>query len=129
MENVAVQTKFEAEVNPTAKKKGSVRIAKGHPASPGVSIGPCRVIAKREDLRTVKKDEILVCRRAIRDLTSCMDQLKGLVTETGGAGAFAAHYARECDVPFVAGVNDIMASVTDGQIIRIDGSKGTVSLL
>jgi pyruvate, water dikinase len=129
MSNVAAQRDYVAETNPTAKKKTEVRIIKGIAASAGVAIGPCRVILRAKDLDTVKKGEILVFRTASPDMTLYMGRLKGLVTEVGGGLTVAANYAREYGVPYVAGVADVMAAVTDGQIIRLDGSKGTVSLL
>jgi pyruvate,water dikinase len=125
MKHAAVQTKFEGQANPTT----IAQIAQGRAASPGVAVGPCRVITRRQDLGSVKKNEILICRKAIPHLALYMGQMKGLVTENGGALTIAASYARECDVPHVAGVNDVMASVINGQIIQIDGSKGIISLL
>lgn len=127
--NLAVQNEYEVEAEPTAEQKPDVRIMTGIGASNGVASGRCRVVTRLEDLNSVKTDEILVFRTAAPCLVPIMARLKGLVTEVGGRLTIAAHYAREYGIPQVAGVNDLMASVTDGQIIRIDGSKGTVSLL
>lgn len=129
MSNIAVQREFVAETNVKPKKKAEIKIMKGIGASAGVAIGPCRVISRSMDLDAVKKGEILVFCAASPELIPHVGDLKGLVTETGGRLTTVAHYAREDEVPHVAGVGGIMANVTDGQIIRIDGSKGTVSLL
>lgn len=129
MSNVAVQRQYEGQVVPTSRQKTEVRIMRGISASNGVAVGPCRVITRPEDLKTVKTGEILVFRTASPYLVLCMERIKGLVTEVGGRLTNAAHHAREYAVPHVAGVSGISAAVTDGQIIRIDGSKGTVSLL
>jgi pyruvate,water dikinase len=128
-QQVAVKNEYQTETAPTTKKKTAVRIMRGIGASQGVAMGPCRVISRLEDLKAVKKGEILIYRNASPYLALYMGQLKGLVTEAGGPLSIAAGYAREYEVPHVAGVTDIMAFVTDGQIIRIDGLKGTVSLL
>lgn len=128
MSNVAVKTKFQGEAVPTARQKADVRIMKGVGASSGVALGPCRVITKFEDLKTVKRGEILVYRTASPYLVPFMEGLRGLVTEVGGRLTTVAHHAREYAVPHVAGVSGILAAVTDGQIIRIDGTKGTASL-
>ncbi|HAR97226.1 MAG TPA: hypothetical protein DCR97_14885 [Deltaproteobacteria bacterium] len=129
MSNIAVQREYEAETQPTAKRKAAVKIMKGIGASSGVAIGPCRVILRSKDLGAVKKGEILVFRTASRELLPHLEGLKGLVTEVGGQLTITAHYARLNEIPHVAGAADVMGTVTDGQVIRIDGSKGTVSLL
>jgi pyruvate, water dikinase len=107
----------------------AVRIMKGNGASNGVVEGPCRVISRREDLRFVRTGDVLMCRTAAPCLSGLMGKLKGLVTEQGGQLTIAAQYAREHEVPHVAGVNGLLATVRNGQMVRIDGSKGTVSLL
>jgi pyruvate, water dikinase len=129
MSNVAVQREYVKETKVAAKKKTAVRIVKGLGASAGVAVGPCRVIFRSKDLDAVKEGEILVFRTASRELVPYLTGLKGLVTEVGGRLTVAAHYSRANEIPHVAGAADIMGAVTDGQVIRIDGSKGTVSLL
>lgn len=127
--NIAVERQYIVETTPTKKRRIEVKIMKGIGASIGVAIGPCRVITRPEDLDSVKKGEILVYRTASPYLVPFMPRLRGLVTEVGGQLTNAAHHAREHQIPHVAGVNEVMATVTDGQIIRIDGSKGTVSFV
>jgi pyruvate, water dikinase len=129
MSNVAVKTKYQGETVPVARQKTDVRIMRGTGASSGVAMGPCRVITSFDDLKSVKAGEILVYRTASPYLVPFMVGLRGLVTEVGGRLTTVAHHARENALPHVAGVGGILANVTDGQIIRLDGSKGTVSLL
>lgn len=129
MGQVAVNGEYQNEESPTAKRTVEVRIMRGIGASGGVAVGPCRVISKPEDLKALKWGEILVYPTASPYLALYMGRLKGLVTETGGRPTIAAQYAREHAVPHVAGVTDIIAAVTDGQIIRVDGLRGVVGLL
>lgn len=129
MSNIAVEMQYIVETTPTKKRRIEVKIMKGIGASVGVAVGPCRVITRPEDLNSVKKGEILVYRTASPYLAPFMPRLRGLVTEVGGQLTNAAYYAREYEIPHVAGVSDVMATVTDGQIIRIDGSKGTVTFV
>lgn len=129
MSNIAVQREYEVETEVSSKRKVEVRIMKGLGASQGIAVGPCRVITRREDLHSVRPGEILVYRTSSPYLVPFLQNLRGLVTEVGGRLTIAALHAREHAVPHVAGVNGLLALVTDGQIIRIDGSKGTVSLL
>jgi phosphoenolpyruvate synthase/pyruvate phosphate dikinase len=129
MRQAALNNRDQTEASPTANRRVEVKIMRGIGASQGVAVAPCRVIRKPEDLEAAKKGEIAVCPTALPWLVQNMAQLKGLVTEAGGRPTIAAHYARGYRIPHVAGVSDIMAAVTDGQIIRIDGLKGTVILL
>jgi pyruvate,water dikinase len=127
--NVAVKREKETKRQTTVKQKATVRVVRGIGASPGIAIGPCRVISELEDVRFVKRGEIVVVRRASPEIAPYVDRFWGIVTEVGGLSTTLAHYAREYEIPHVAGVRDLMSIVTDGQIIRIDGRKGTVSLL
>jgi pyruvate, water dikinase len=125
--SVLVQREPEVAAATTARQKAAVRVMRGIGASAGIAVGPCRVISRPEDLRSLKKGEIMVFHTA--DTALYIEGLKGLITEVGGQLTIAAHYAREHHVPHVAGVGDLTVAVTTGQMIRIDGLKGTVNLL
>jgi phosphohistidine swiveling domain-containing protein len=51
------------------------------------------------------------------------------VTETGGVLCHAAIVAREYGIPAVVGAAAAMQSVTDGAMVRVDGTAGSVELL
>jgi pyruvate,water dikinase len=51
------------------------------------------------------------------------------VTDAGGALSHAAVVAREYGIPAVVGTTNATARVVDGQLVRVDGSAGTVDLL
>jgi pyruvate,water dikinase len=53
----------------------------------------------------------------------------GLVMETGGILSHGAIVAREFGLPTVAGLPDIHRRLKSGQRLRIDGARGTVTLL
>jgi len=55
-----------------------------------------------------------------------MPSLGGLVAERGGTLSIASGYAREYGIPAVFGVEGLMDAIRDGDVIRIDGSRGTV---
>ena len=127
--NAAVKRETETKRQTTVKQKATVRVIRGIGASPGIAIGPCRVILELEDVRFVKSGEIVVVRTASPEIAPYVNRFWGLVTEVGGLSSTLAHYTREHEIPHVTGVGDLMSVVTDGQIIRIDGWTGTVSLL
>lgn len=102
---------------------------KGAPASAGTVEGPCTVIRNLHDRLTLSEGTILVCEAASRELRPSIPLLKGLVTERGGLLCIASTYAREYGVPAVVGAEGIMDVIHDGDLIRVDGSVGTVEII
>jgi pyruvate,water dikinase len=49
--------------------------------------------------------------------------------ETGGVLSHGAIVAREYGLPAVAGLPDVPRRVRTGQVIRVDGGAGTVTVL
>jgi pyruvate,water dikinase len=54
---------------------------------------------------------------------------KALVMETGGVLSHGAIVAREFGLPAVAGIPDAVRRIKSGQRLRVDGGRGTVSVL
>ena len=53
----------------------------------------------------------------------------GLVTEVGGLMTHGAVVAREYGIPAVVGLDNATRKIRDGQIIRVDGTRGFVEIL
>jgi pyruvate,water dikinase len=51
-----------------------------------------------------------------------------VVTETGGALSHCAIVAREYGIPAVVGAHGAMRAISPGQMIKVDGDRGIVSL-
>ena len=54
---------------------------------------------------------------------------KGLVTDIGGALAHGSIVAREYGIPAVMGTGVATQRIENGEMIRIDGDNGTVTLV
>ena len=54
---------------------------------------------------------------------------RSLVTLTGGKLSHGAVVAREYRIPAVLGVKDVFDRLTDGQLVEVDGTAGTIRLL
>ncbi len=52
-----------------------------------------------------------------------------VVTDIGGAASHAAIVAREFGIPCVVETKHSTTSLEDGQLVRVDGAAGTVTLL
>lgn len=53
----------------------------------------------------------------------------GLIVERGSALSHSAVVARELGLPTVVGVKDVTRILVDGQLVRLDGKRGTVERL
>jgi len=102
---------------------------KGFAASPGIVEGPCTIIRNLQDLHTLQDRAILVCEIPSPALAPFMLFLRGLVAGQGGPNCIASGYAREHEIPAVVGIGRIMNAIHDGDVIRIDGSLGTVEVI
>jgi pyruvate,water dikinase len=101
----------------------------GVAASSGIVEGPCTIIRNLQDLHTLQEGAILVCEVASPALAPFMPFLKGLVAERGGMLSIASGYAREYGIPAVVGVKGLMDTIHNGDVIRVDGSTGTVDII
>jgi phosphohistidine swiveling domain-containing protein len=100
----------------------------GSGASPGVAEGRARVVTGPEDAHIVE-GEILVAHNTDPSWASLMFLSSGLVADIGGVMSHTAIVARELGLPCV--VNTKLASKTlqTGDLIRVDGARGTVEVV
>ncbi len=105
------------------------RTLSGFAASSGIVEGPCTIIRKLQDLHKLHYGTILVCEVALPEVTPFMPFLKGLIAERGGSLSIASGCAREYGIPTVVGVNGLMGTIHNGDVIRVDGSRGTVDIM
>lgn len=101
----------------------------GIAASPGSAEGTARVIRSPRDGTRLRPGDILVTSTTDPGWTPLFLGIGGVVLETGGLLAHGAILARECGIPAVVGIEGATDAIEDGVRVRIDGSKGTVTLL
>jgi phosphohistidine swiveling domain-containing protein len=101
----------------------------GAGASPGTAEGIARVVAGPEDFSRVQAGDVLVAATTTPAWTPLFPALAALVTETGGILSHAAVVAREYRLPAVVGASGATAVIPDGRRVRVDGSRGVVTLL
>ena len=98
----------------------------GTPASPGTVTGTARVILEPNGAH-LEPGEILVAPSTDPGWTPLFLTAGALVMEMGGANSHGAVVAREYGIPAVVGVRDATAAVRTGDVITVDGTKGTVA--
>jgi rifampicin phosphotransferase len=100
----------------------------GSPVSAGTVEGRARVILKLENAN-MDKGDILVTPYTDPAWTPLFPLAAGLVTEVGGLMTHGAVVAREYGIPAVVGVDNATSKIKDGQIIRIDGTQGIITII
>jgi phosphohistidine swiveling domain-containing protein len=100
----------------------------GSPVSPGVARGRVRVVLDPRQ-SNLQPGEIMVCPGTDPSWTPLFLSAAGLVMEVGGMMTHGAVVAREYGIPAVVGVDRATQRLTTGQLIRVDGSTGTISIL
>jgi pyruvate,water dikinase len=101
----------------------------GFAVSPGQETAPASIIRSPEDFDKMAPDTILICPTTTPAWTPLFAQAKGLVTDIGGALAHGSIVAREYGIPAVMGTGEATQRIKDGELIRVDGDGGKVTLV
>ncbi len=112
-------TEVEPEINAPV-------LLTGNAASPGLAAGPVKIIHKTSQIDQVHDGDILVAEMTTPDFVPAMKRAVAIVTDRGGRTAHAAIVSRELGIPCVVGAEGATTTLTDGQIITVDGSHGKV---
>lgn len=100
----------------------------GSPVSAGMVEGRVRVVFDPHSTQ-LAPGEILVCPGTDPAWTPLFMAAGGLVMEVGGMMTHGSVVAREYGIPAVAGVPQATRRLQDGQLIRLDGTRGTIVIL
>jgi pyruvate,water dikinase len=102
-------------------------ILKGLGATPGQASGNVRLVTKLDQLDKVEEGDIIVTEMTTPDMVPAMKRAAGIVTDEGGTTSHAAIVSRELGVPAVVGTETATEQLADGQLVTIDGDKGTIA--
>lgn len=100
----------------------------GLPASSGRIRGMTRLVESISEAATLAPGEILVTKGTDPGWTPVFPLTSGLVLETGGLLSHGAIIAREYGVPAVINVPGALSTITNGQMIEVNGTNGWVYL-
>jgi pyruvate,water dikinase len=101
---------------------------RGVPVSAGVAEETALVL-QTPDCAVPKRPYILVCPATDPAWLPLFANARGLVMETGGILSHGAILAREFGLPAVTGLPGACQNFQTGQVLRVDGSSGTVVIL
>lgn len=105
--------------------EGEVLVS-GLGSAPGVVSGAVRIVTKLDHLDQVAEGDIIVTEMTMPDMVPAMKRAVGIITDEGGMTSHAAIISRELGVPAVVGTGDATRTLSNGQMVTLDGSKGTV---
>lgn len=101
---------------------------KGISASRGVYEGPVCIVRGPSEFHKLKKGDILVSPYTAPVWTPLFRLASAVVTEIGSAGSHAAIVSREYGLPCIVDIPSITTILKDGQIVRVDGTKGIITV-
>ncbi len=83
-----------------------------------------------KDILALTEDVIIVSKELTPSMIAGADiaHVKGLISEMGSVTSHSAILARSMDIPAVFGIEGIIDSLKEGQLLAIDGSKGIIQI-
>jgi pyruvate,water dikinase len=108
---------------------GDITEIKGFASSAGIAEGPARVLKLMGDVVKLQPGEIMVTPSTNPSWAPVFTKIKAAVTDIGGLTSHAAIVSREYGLPSVTGTGIATAVIKTGDIIRVDGSMGTVVIV
>jgi pyruvate,water dikinase len=121
--------RFEPQKVVAGDSAPGAHVLRGLPASAGVATGPARVVIRPDALARVLPGEILVAPFTDPGWTPYFLMAAGIVMDMGGMLSHGSIVAREYGIPAVVNVGPATRIIQTGQIVRVDGDRGVVTIL
>jgi len=115
-----------AEVEGEEAEETAPVLVSGSPASPGAAVGPVKIVLSSSEIDRVKEGDVLVAEMTTPDFVPAMKRAVAIVTDRGGRTAHAAIISRELGIPCVVGAVGATTTLSNGQLVTVDGSQGKV---
>lgn len=109
-----------------ASRAAGPGVLTGEGVSAGIARGPAKVLSHVGE-KPVLPGDILVARATDPGWTPLFVNAAGIVLETGGSFQHGALVAREYGKPCLVGIEDATRRLSDGQLVELDGTAGTLS--
>ena len=99
---------------------------KGFAGAAGIVTGTVRVVEDVSRIDEIIEGEILVTRATNIGWTVAFHKVSAIITDIGAPLSHAAIVAREFGIPAVVGCRNATSVLKTGDVVTVDGSKGTV---
>lgn len=98
----------------------------GAPASPGIGVGPVKVIHSPSEIDKIKQGDILTAPQTNPDYVPAMKKAGAIVTEKGGRTSHAAIVSRELGIPAVVGAENATKVLKHEHVVSVNGATGEI---
>jgi pyruvate,water dikinase len=98
-------------------------------ASPGTYEGVVRVVFTEDQFEDVRAGEVLVSPQTTPSWTILFGKIGALITNDGGMLSHSAIASREFGIPAVLSTDNATSALATGQRVRVDGTRGVVSVV
>jgi rifampicin phosphotransferase len=102
---------------------------RGLAASPGIYEGPARLVGGPSEFGRIQQGDVLLTPATSEAFNILLPLLGAIVTDNGGLLSHSAIVAREYGIPGVVGTREATERITDGTLVRVDGTAGEVTVL
>lgn len=131
---IEVPNRFTSEEAAAFPRRGVTNVAggtllRGTAVSPGEVEGPACVLRSPGDEARMRPGGILVAPATDPGWTPLFARAAGVVVELGGVMSHSATVAREYGLPCVSNVVGAIHRLRDGDLLRVDGTHGTIEIL
>jgi len=104
-------------------------LLRGLAASQGVYEGTARRISGPAEFNRIVQGDVLVTESTSEAFNILLPLLGAIVTNHGGLLSHSAIVAREYGIPGVVGTREATERIADGTRVRVDGTRGEVTVL
>ena len=126
--NTAVIEALQLMVAPSTPQDGSGEL-RGVPASPGRYTGTVRVVRDETEFAKLGPGDVLVAPVTSPPWSVLFLRAGAVVTDGGGVLSHTAVIAREYGIPAVLATGEGTRRLCDGDVVTVDGTGGTVSVV
>lgn len=99
---------------------------RGTVACKGKTKGSVRIVNTRNQMKEMRKGEILVSIMTTPRLIHATHKASAIITDEGGITSHAAIVSRELDIPCIVGTKVATSVFKDGDLVEVDADKGIV---
>lgn len=122
-----ITTLEPATLSAVGADAGGQVLVTGLGASPGVAGGRVRIMHEVSDAGSLHDGDVLVAPMTRPDWLPVLRRASAIVTDGGGITCHAAIVGRELGKPVVVGARGATGTLTEGALVTVDGSAGTIS--
>ena len=101
-------------------------LVKGVSASPGIAMGPVKIVLSPKEISKVEKGDVLVTKMTSPDFVPAMKKASAIITDEGGQTSHAAIVSRELGIPAIVGTENATTVLKDKMIVTVDAKEGKI---